>query len=170
MKNEFQNEYMSEPAPGNYTAHILWNWFHYKTEKYDRQLPYGMPAPGDLTSTVFSHPEAHKASADFAKDCREIVYRTAVKHSVPMDVLETVRVDRMKYTAQREIEEYEHMLAKDENHFTFIEKEVEFREKERAYEAQQRLKEAERRGPLFQRGPVANETTPTNKHKGDNQQ
>jgi hypothetical protein len=118
----FENQYLFEwQRDENYEkAELLWLWYDYHTEMYDRGLWSKCPSPNDDTMVILASPEARKLSNQNATRVRNYMLNIARNYCLSDEVIHSAKMSsyRSKSKMQKRIDDFEELDSQGK--FKFI--------------------------------------------------
>ncbi|PLR72238.1 hypothetical protein [Bacillus sp. UMB0728] len=106
FKQEYISEWVQDDAYEK--AELLWLWYDYQTEIYDRSLWGQRPAPDDETMVILTSPEARGLSNKNALKYRRLLLQVASCFNISDEILHNTKNNsyRNKSRMSKRIEDY----------------------------------------------------------------
>lgn len=102
---KFKNEYLGYfHRDGEYEkAQLLWLWYDYHTEVFDRSLWSARPSKSDETMVALMTPLAHAESNKNAMKVRKYMYEVAKRYNISLAAMHKAKVDGYRSVCEMQV-------------------------------------------------------------------
>lgn len=121
---KFKNEYLGyfQPDEEYEKAQLLWLWYDYHTEVFDRSLWGSRPSISDATMAALTTPLSHSKSSRNARKMRELIYAVSKEYNISEKTMREAKNDNYRNIHKIQSRMSIYLELEELKRFNFIER------------------------------------------------